>query len=143
MKKTAAKILFGISAALCVGFVVKICVDYNTYTHTINSAPFIVCIAVNALYFIAPAAVLSAIALFLMRKTKALTVCAASFGVLAAFFLFYFTITYGRSELMSGNIGRIGEMLLGSLVLAIPLVFSGIIFLIFALVSRNLQKKAA
>lgn len=128
MKKIATKILLGISAALCVAFAVKICVDYNIYSQTINSAPFIVGVALNALYFIAPAAALAAVALFLMRKTKALSICAISFGALTAGFIGYFLIAYGQ--------------ILDSLLLAIPLIFSGIVFLIFMLISRYSQKKA-
>ncbi len=135
MKKIAAKILLGISAALCVRFAVKICVDHNIYSHTINSAPFIVVIALDALYFIAPAAALAAVALFLMQKTKALAVCAISFGALAAGFIGYYIIAYRQG-------GRIGDILPDSLLLAMPFVFSGIVFLIFTLISRYSQKKA-
>lgn len=129
MKKIAAKILLGLSAALCVAFAVIICVAYNIYSQTINSAPFIVCVALNALYFIAPAAALAAVALFLMRKTRALAVSAIAFGALTAGFIGYYIIAYG-------------VMFPDSLILAIPFVFSGIIFLIFTLISRYSQKKA-
>lgn len=135
MKKIMAKVLLGLSAALCVAFAVITCVAYNIYSQTINSAPFIVGVALNALYFIAPAAALAAVALFLMRKTKALAVCAISFGALTAGFIGYYLIAYGQG-------GRIEDMLLDSLLLAIPLIFSGIVFLIFMLISRYSQKKA-
>ena len=135
MKKIAAKILLGLSAALCVAFVVIICIAYNIYSQTINSAPFIVCVALNALYFIAPAAALAAVALFLMRKTKALAICAISFGALAVVFIGYYVIDYRQG-------GEIGDLLPDSLLLAIPLIFSGIVFLVFALISRYSQKKA-
>ena len=135
MKKTAAKILLGISAALCVAFAVIICVGYNIYSQTINSAPFIVCVALNALYFIAPAAALAAVALFLMRKTKALAICAISFGALAVGFIGYYLIAYRQG-------GGMETLLPDSLLLATPLIFSGIVFLIFTLILRYSQKKA-
>lgn len=143
VKSTTAKILFGASAAFCAVFVIKTCVDYDMYVHTVNSAPFILQVAVNALFFVTLAAILAAVGLFLLRKTKILAVCAAVCGVLAAGVYGYFIIARVIDGTLSGGADRIGNVLLGGLPYTIPFVLAGAAFLIFALVSRNLQKKAA
>ncbi len=142
VRSRAAIILFGASAALCAVFVIKTCVDYNKYVHTVNSAPFILWAAVNALYFVTTAAVPAAVGLFLLRKTKILTLCAALCGAAALAVYGYFIIARGIDGTLSGGVDRIRDVLLDGLLYTIPLVLAGLAFLIFALVSRNLRNKA-
>ncbi len=141
VRSRAAIILFGASAALCAVFVIKTCVDYNKYVHTVNSAPFILWVVVNALCFVTSAAVLAAVGLFLLRKTKILALCAALCGALAVG-VYGYVIARILEGSVSGGIYRIGDALLDGLPYTIPFVLAGAVFLIFALVSRNLQKKA-
>lgn len=81
--KKASKILFGISAVILAAFAVKNNIDYSSYVKTVNSAPFDVAVSVNTLFFVLPAAVLAATALFLERKTRALAICAALFAAIS------------------------------------------------------------
>ena len=56
MKKAAIiKLCYIASIVLVILFFIKNIIDYSTYTTTLNSAPFSVWIAVNALYFLVPA----------------------------------------------------------------------------------------
>lgn len=77
------KIFFGISAALAAGFVVKTCVDRYNYLRTVNSAPFSIWIAENALFFLLPAVFFACIALMRKRKTRILIAGAAVFAAVS------------------------------------------------------------
>lgn len=81
--KTLSKVLLGISAALAVVFGVKTAIDFDSYRHSINSAPFLGA-SVNALLFLLPAAVLAAVVLFGERRTRVLAVLASVFTAAAA-----------------------------------------------------------
>ncbi len=69
MKK--GKVLRITSLILCLCFLGKTLMDYQVYTTTLNSAPFSLWIAINALYFLLPAAILLAAAWILGRKGRA------------------------------------------------------------------------
>ena len=62
------RLLWTIAVCLAALFAVKTGLDYYTYTTTLNSAPFWVWIAVNAIYFLLPAVIVSIVALILERK---------------------------------------------------------------------------
>jgi len=49
------KLLYGAAALMVVGFCVHLGVDYHTYCTTLNSAPFWLWIAVDALLWLLPA----------------------------------------------------------------------------------------
>lgn len=68
-KKILSIIMFALSGALIVIFAVKTAADHAYYTRSVNSAPFSVWIAVNALYFVLPAAILACAAVFAARKS--------------------------------------------------------------------------
>lgn len=84
MKKRtiAAVALFAGCAALLITFAVKTAMDRNYFTTEANSAPFSLQLTVNALGLIFPAAILASVALFLLKKPRALWivggVCAAA-----------------------------------------------------------------
>ncbi len=59
------------SLILCLSFLGKTLMDYQVYSTTLNSAPFSLWIAVNALYFLLPAAIFLAAGLLLGRKGRA------------------------------------------------------------------------
>lgn len=68
MKKIPAwKILYGAAVLMVLGFCVHIGVDYYQYNTTLNSAPFWVCILVNGLLYLIPAA-LAFLAGFIAKK---------------------------------------------------------------------------
>lgn len=84
-KKIISTVLFAVSGTLLAGFVAKTGADYVWYTHSINSAPFILWIAVNALCFITPAAIVTSAAMYIRRWKRALlavTLAFAAFTVL-------------------------------------------------------------
>ena len=116
------KIFFGISAALAAGFIVKTCVDRYNYLRTVNSAPFSLYIAVNALFFLLPAVVFACIALMIMRKTRVLFAGAAVFAAVSAIIVLLNGIPDG-------------------FLLAIPAILSAIGCGIFALFSRKIFSK--
>ena len=71
MKKwNGAKRCYGLSVLLAVGFVISTVTDYSRYDSTLNSAPFSVCILINAVCFIAPAILVAAIGFFIGKKEK-------------------------------------------------------------------------
>lgn len=84
-KRTIATIiLFAGCGALLIAFAVKTIIEWNYYTHTINSAPFSLFVIVNALGFIVPAAILAAAALFLLKKPKGLWIVGGACVLAAA-----------------------------------------------------------
>lgn len=116
--------LFAGSAALLVGFVVKTLNDWECYNHTINSAPFSVRILMNALYFVVPAVILSAAALFVLRRTRVLLICGGVFAAIAAV-----------SAVFSGRFPD-------RLIYAVPAALSALACGIFAAISRKLLTRA-
>lgn len=122
--KTVTFALFVGSAALLVGFVVKTLNDWERYIHTINSAPFSLRIVINALCFIVPAVILSAAALFVMRKKRILCICSGVFAAAAVV-----------SAILSGSFPD-------CLIYAVPAAVSAIVCGIFALISRKLLTRA-
>lgn len=69
MKKAAvANLCYLVSIILVILFFIKNIVDYSTYTTTLNSAPFYVWIAANALYFLAPAIITGIIGRMIKKK---------------------------------------------------------------------------
>lgn len=61
------KLLYGAAALMVVGFCVHLGVDYHTYCTTLNSAPFWLWIAVDALLWLLPA-LLAFLAGFIVSK---------------------------------------------------------------------------
>ena len=49
------KLLYGASALMVLGFCIHVLIDYHQYSTTLNSAPFWVWIAVDALFWLLPA----------------------------------------------------------------------------------------
>lgn len=71
MKKAKiSKICALISIILAIIFVIKIILDYVTYKTTLNSAPFYLWIAVDAIYLLLPASVLGIMSFILQKKNK-------------------------------------------------------------------------
>ena len=69
MKKAViTKLCYIVSIVLVILFFIKNIVDYSTYTTTLNSAPFSVWIAVNALYFLVPAVVIFIVGIIMKKK---------------------------------------------------------------------------
>ncbi|MBD5130247.1 MAG: hypothetical protein HDT43_10075 [Ruminococcaceae bacterium] len=83
-KKVISKLLFAASGALLLAFAVKTAADHNSYTQTVNGAPFMLRIAVNSLCFITPAAVIFSAALYIRRWAKALLGVTLTFAALTA-----------------------------------------------------------
>lgn len=84
-KKIISTVFFAVSGTLLAGFAAKTGADYVRYTRSINSAPFILWIAVNALCFITPAVIVTSAAMYIRRWTPALlavTLAFATFAVL-------------------------------------------------------------
>ena len=69
MKKAAiTKLCYIVSIVLVIFFFIKSVVDYSAYTTTLNSAPFYVWIAVNALYFLVPAVIVFSVGFIIKKK---------------------------------------------------------------------------
>lgn len=115
--------LFSASAALTAGFVIKTLIDHRYYTHTVNSAPFELQLAVNALGLIFPAVILAAVALFLLRKTLILWICCGVFAGIAVISAFI----YGSFPDNS--------------LYAVPAALSAVVCGIFAVISFFLKKR--
>ena len=49
------KLLYGASALMVLGFCIHLLIDYHQYSTALNSAPFWVWIAVDALFWLLPA----------------------------------------------------------------------------------------
>ena len=81
-KKNISTLLFAVAGALLIGFAAKTAADYVNYTHTVNSAPFMLRVTVNALCFITPAAVIAGAALCIQRRTRALLAVTLAFAML-------------------------------------------------------------
>lgn len=122
-RKILPIILFAASGALLVGFAVKTCADYADYTHSANSAPFMLRAAVNALCFITPAAVTASTALFILRRTRALGIAALTLGALSVLTVIAFGLADG-------------------LLYAIPFALPALISAVLTAVSRRLTRKA-
>ena len=122
--KTVSFALFAGSAVFINGFAVKTAVDWRNYSSSSNSAPFSIWILMNALYFIVPAVILAAAALFVLRKTRILSVCSGVFAVAAV-----------DSAILSGSFPD-------GLINAVPAALSAVVCGIFALISRKRLTKA-
>lgn len=59
-----------ISILLIVAFIVKTIVDYMQYITSFTSAPFSVCIGVNAVFMIIPAAVIFVVGYIVKKKWR-------------------------------------------------------------------------
>ena len=71
MKKlNGAKICYGLSVLLFIGFIINTIIDYTRYNSTLNSAPFYLQIVVNAICFIVPAIILFVVGFVVKKKTK-------------------------------------------------------------------------
>ena len=71
MKKlNGAKICYGLSVLLFIGFIINTIIDYARYNSTLNSAPFYLQIVVNAICFIVPAIILFVVGFVIKKKTK-------------------------------------------------------------------------
>ena len=71
MKKlNGAKVCYGLSVILFVGFIINTIIDYGRYNSTLNSAPFYMWIIVNAIYFIVPSIITLIIGLVIKKKPK-------------------------------------------------------------------------
>lgn len=68
-KEKISRLCNFLSIALVIIFAVKNIADYIVYSNTLNSAPFWVCILVNSLYCLIPAAILFLIG-FLIKKKR-------------------------------------------------------------------------
>lgn len=71
MKKlNGAKICYGLSVILFVGFIIHTIIDYGRYNSTLNSAPFYIWIVLNAIYFIVPAIIALIVGLVIQKKAR-------------------------------------------------------------------------
>ena len=71
MKKlNGAKVCYGLSVILFVGFIINTIIDYGRYNSTLNSAPFHIWVIVNAICFIVPAIILLIIGFVIQKKTR-------------------------------------------------------------------------
>ena len=68
MKKRIPTICFIISAVLAAGFVVKNVIDYLQYSPLSTSAPFSVCVLINALCFDLPALIVFFVGIALRNR---------------------------------------------------------------------------
>ena len=72
MKKlNGAKICYGLSVLLFIGFIINTIIDYARYNSTLNSAPFYLQIIVNAICFIVPAIIVLIVGAIIEKKQKA------------------------------------------------------------------------
>ena len=73
MKKlNGAKICYGLSVLLFIGFIINTIIDYARYNSTLNSAPFYLQIIVSAICFIVPAIIVLIVGMIMKRKQKVL-----------------------------------------------------------------------
>ena len=71
MKKlNGAKICYGLSVILFIGFMINTIIDYGRYNSTLNSAPFYLQIIVNAICFIIPAIIVFVVGFIIKKKSK-------------------------------------------------------------------------
>ena len=72
MKKlNGAKVCYGLSVILFVGFIINTIIDYGRYNSTLNSAPFYIWIIVNAICFIVPSIIALIVGFVIKKKQKA------------------------------------------------------------------------
>ena len=64
------KLLYGASVLMALGFIIHVVVDYHTYCTTLNSAPFWIWIAVDALLWLIPAALAFLAGLIVSKKIR-------------------------------------------------------------------------
>ncbi len=62
-KNVTVKLCIAISSILVLCFLAKTGIDYAQYTTTLNSAPFSIQVAINALCFVLPALIIFTIAI--------------------------------------------------------------------------------
>lgn len=127
-KKIISMLLFSVSGALLVCFSAKTIADYITYAHTVNGAPFMLWIAVNAFCFITPATVAASAGLYIRQLTRVLFIVTA---VLA-----------GLTALMVIILMLLHHALADSILYGIPFALSTLISGIFTAVSRCQKHKA-
>ena len=96
-RKNIAAVLFAVSGILLTAFAVKTCIDGVNYSRTINSAPFILWIAVNALLFVTPSAIIAGAALFILRRTRALGIVTAALWGLSLLTVIAAILQYGNA----------------------------------------------
>ncbi len=70
MKKGIPAVCYTASAVSVVAFVVKSIADYAQYSAAFTSAPFYVCLPVNALYFLLPAVIVFLVGFIAGSKQK-------------------------------------------------------------------------
>ena len=68
MKKKIPMLCSVVSGALVLAFVIKTVVDFVQYSPEATSAPFSVCILVNALCLLVPAAIVLAVGIILKKR---------------------------------------------------------------------------
>ena len=130
-RKIIAAILFVISGILLTAFAVKTYIDGVDYSRTINSAPFILHIAVNALLFITPSLIIAGAALFILRRTRALGIVTAALWVLSLLTVIATILQYGNAA--SG--------FADGLLYALPFAVSAIVDTVLSVVSRRRSLK--
>lgn len=67
-KEFISKICNILSIALVIIFIIKNIIDYSQYNAIFTSAPFYVCIIVNAIYFLLPALIIFIISIVVNKK---------------------------------------------------------------------------
>ncbi len=130
-KKITSAVLFAVSGILLTAFAVKICIDGAYYLQTVNSAPFILQAAVNALGFAAPSAIAAGAALFTLRRTRALGIVSAVLWALSVLTVAVTTLNYGNAA--SGFVD--------GLLYALPFSLAAIVDTVLALISRRRSPK--
>lgn len=130
-RKIITAVLFAVSGILLTAFAVKTCVDGVDYSRTINSAPFILWIAVNALLFVTPSLIIAGAALFTLRRTRALGIVTAALWALSVITVIVKMLDYGNAA--SG--------FADGLLYALPFAVSAIVDTILTIVSRRRSLK--
>lgn len=64
------KLLYGASALMVLGFCIHVLIDYHKYNTTLNSAPFWIWIAVDALVWLLPALLAFLAGLIVSKKLR-------------------------------------------------------------------------
>ena len=130
-RKIIAAVLFAVSGVLLATFAVKTCIDGVNYFRSINSAPFTLRIAVNALLFVTPSAVTAGTALLTLRKTRALGIVTAALWALSVITVIVTMLKYVNAA--SGFADGI--------LYALPFAVSAIVDTVLAVVSRRRSLK--
>lgn len=127
-RNTISKLLLGAAGALLAVFLVKNIVDYIKYVHTVNSAPFTLCIALNAFYFLIPSAIAAGIGLYIGGRVRLLSIITALFT---------------GAALLTVIISMLPENdFIDSMIYGAPLLISDLILGIFTVISRCRKNKA-